>query len=143
MYKYEFSAGGILVWNCSILLVHQTATDSWSFPKGHIEGEETELEAAQREILEETGIRNSLLIEKLGTYERPSAKSNIVRKRITMFLFSCELPDTSTEASDVSECRWFSPSDAIAQLSYNEDKGFLSTVLLNAAFARICRKCHE
>ena len=29
----------------------------WSFPKGHVEGEETEIQTAQREILEETGLQ--------------------------------------------------------------------------------------
>ena len=37
-------------------LLAQHGASHWSFPKGHIEGRETELETARREILEETGL---------------------------------------------------------------------------------------
>lgn len=39
-----------------IYLLLQYAAGHWGFPKGHIEAGETEVDAAQREIEEETGI---------------------------------------------------------------------------------------
>ena len=44
------------------LLLHQT-NDVWSFPKGHIEEGETAKTAALRELEEETGITDILLID--------------------------------------------------------------------------------
>ena len=47
--------GVVLNINNQILIVNQNH-DSWSLPKGHIDDGETKLEAAIREIYEETGI---------------------------------------------------------------------------------------
>ena len=39
-----------------ILLIRHRKGGHWSFPKGHVEGTETEVETAKREIKEETAI---------------------------------------------------------------------------------------
>jgi bis(5'-nucleosidyl)-tetraphosphatase len=39
-----------------ILLIKHVNSGHWSFPKGHVEGTETEVETAKREIKEETAI---------------------------------------------------------------------------------------
>lgn len=39
-----------------VLLVRGRTTQKWSFPKGHMKKQETELECARRELFEETGI---------------------------------------------------------------------------------------
>ena len=57
----EKSAGFILITDdfetddYSVLLLHYTS-GHWDYPKGNIETNETELEAATRELQEETGI---------------------------------------------------------------------------------------
>lgn len=38
------------------LLLKSATSDFWGFPKGHLENTESALEAAEREIREETGI---------------------------------------------------------------------------------------
>ena len=57
---HEKSCGAIVYrkshGNTEILLIKHVNSGHWSFPKGHVEGNETELETAQREIKEETGI---------------------------------------------------------------------------------------
>ena len=63
------SAGGIILRKNSIILASQHGT-SWSLPKGHIENGENEIDAAKREIYEETGITKLRLIKKLGSYQR-------------------------------------------------------------------------
>ena len=42
--------------NIEILLIKHVNSGHWSFPKGHVEGTETEVETAKREIKEETAI---------------------------------------------------------------------------------------
>lgn len=42
--------------NTEILLIKHLNSGHWSFPKGHVEEGETEVETAIREIKEETGI---------------------------------------------------------------------------------------
>src|SRR4051794_29324422 len=64
------SAGGVVTnANGEVLVVNQRGT-SWSLPKGHIEEGEEALEAARREIYEESGLTDLALIKPLGTYRR-------------------------------------------------------------------------
>lgn len=63
----EHSAGAVLFGNFSnderkFLLLHYTS-GHWDFPKGNVEVGETEMEAARREILEETGITDVRFVE--------------------------------------------------------------------------------
>ena len=57
---HEKSCGAIVYrkyhGNTEILLIKHINSGHWSFPKGHVEGDETEEETAKREIMEETGI---------------------------------------------------------------------------------------
>ena len=69
--KKTYSAGGVIIQNKTrkILVVEQR-NGSWSLPKGHIDPGENALEAAKREVKEESGIRELKLIKKLGSYDR-------------------------------------------------------------------------
>ena len=55
----DFAYGVVPVFKTNdgiLFLIVQHAPGHWSFPKGHKEGSEAEIETAQRELLEETGI---------------------------------------------------------------------------------------
>lgn len=57
--KVEQSAGAVLFrrqGNKVVYLLLQHIRGHWAFPKGHVEGSETSIETARREIKEETGI---------------------------------------------------------------------------------------
>ena len=60
MMTLEKSCGAIVFrkfhGNVEILLIKHANGGHWSFPKGHVEEGETEVETATREIFEETGI---------------------------------------------------------------------------------------
>ena len=59
--KHEKSCGGLIYreheGETHILLLKHRCGGHWSFPKGHMEAGETEMETALREIREETGLR--------------------------------------------------------------------------------------
>ena len=57
----EKSCGAVVRNGENYLLLHYTA-GHWDFPKGHVEGTETEEETAQRELMEETGISNAQIL---------------------------------------------------------------------------------
>ena len=101
----EVSAGGVIVRHGLVLLVRQSATNTWAFPKGHVEGRESLLDAARREIHEETGLAELRLICVLGRYSRGSKKSPAVVKHISMYLFEALTSEVKSRAEDVLEGR--------------------------------------
>src|SRR5256885_8335085 len=69
------TAGGVVVNAAGEILVVSQRGTSWSLPKGHIDPGEDALEAAKREIWEESGVSELELVRELGTYERQDRKS--------------------------------------------------------------------
>jgi 8-oxo-dGTP diphosphatase len=50
------AAGGLVVRDGAVLLVHRARYDDWTFPKGKLEAGESWEDAARREVEEETGL---------------------------------------------------------------------------------------
>ena len=67
------AAGGVLVRDGAVLLVHRPRYDDWSFPKGKLDKGETDEQCAVREVEEETGLRCRLDAELLHSEQRPGA----------------------------------------------------------------------
>lgn len=120
-----------------MLLVFQHS-NTWSFPKGGVESGESELEAAKREIGEETGITDLTLVKELGSYERYSiGKDGIseqkdwgLRKR-TIFLFATSqtnLDGRHDPTGEITDARWVTIDEAIDLLTHPKDKEFLASV---------------
>lgn len=59
--KYHFTASGIVIDNDRVLLIFHRYLNKWLHPGGHIENEEEPHQAAQREVLEETGWHTILI----------------------------------------------------------------------------------
>ena len=51
-----------------VLLVHHKKVGRWLYPGGHIDPDEDPAQAAQREVLEETGIRTRVVTDQLFTH---------------------------------------------------------------------------
>jgi len=94
----EKSAGLVIILDeTKILLVHPTGS-AWnsrlSFPKGHIDDNETSLEAAIRETKEETGINiPDYLIDKFEYQIKYKDKNGKVYKTVFYFLVKINSPD--------------------------------------------------
>jgi 8-oxo-dGTP pyrophosphatase MutT (NUDIX family) len=56
----HITASGILIVNKKLLMIFHPFLKKWLQPGGHVEAEETPLEAAHRELFEETGVNGSL-----------------------------------------------------------------------------------
>ena len=66
------------------LLVFETHSQCWSLPKGHIEAGETDVQAALRELFEETGLTARLDTTRVAAIEYPI--SAFARKQVAFFL---------------------------------------------------------
>lgn len=87
--------------------------DAWVFPKGHIEAGETPEQAAIREVLEEAGVR-ATIISSLGVLPMGSHVAE-------MFLMSFESDDSSPER----ECLWLEVKAAQERLTFEESQHLL------------------
>ena len=66
------------------LLVFETYSKCWSLPKGHIEAGETDVQAALRELYEETGLTAKLDTSRCASIEY--SISNFARKQVAFYL---------------------------------------------------------
>ena len=65
--RYYAAAGGIVIRNGQVLLLHKHLQDEYVLPKGHVEAGETLEQTAVRETQEETGYAHVLVLNNLGT----------------------------------------------------------------------------
>ncbi|MBU0980769.1 MAG: NUDIX domain-containing protein [Nanoarchaeota archaeon] len=121
--KQTHSAGGVVMNGERVLVVSQRGI-SWSLPKGHVNQGEDLLDAAKREIHEETGVSELGFIKDLGSYERIAGNDPEERKTIHMFLFKTGQEELKPQDKDNPEARWV-PKDEVAELlTHKEDKEF-------------------
>ena len=72
-----------------LYVVVQEASGAYSFPKGHVEGSETEMQTAAREIREETGLLPVFLRGFRETDEYDLAEKPGTHKFVVYFLAEC------------------------------------------------------
>jgi 8-oxo-dGTP pyrophosphatase MutT (NUDIX family) len=139
--RTEFSAGGVVIRDGHVVVIVpvKRAADGCpvlGLPKGHPDPGETPEEAAEREILEETGIR-ARLIEKLGDvryqYER---KGRPVTKTVAFYLFEYCSGDVADHDHEVEEARWMPLEEAVEALTYDGEREIVARALSRLASDR-------
>jgi 8-oxo-dGTP pyrophosphatase MutT (NUDIX family) len=71
----HFTATSYIISDSKVLLLFHAKIKKWLPPGGHIEENETPPEAAQREVLEETGLEISFILQENVWIDRWNAKS--------------------------------------------------------------------
>ena len=80
---------------------------AWGLPKGMIEPDETEEQAAVREVLEETGLEAEVEHD-LGDIRYFYVWEGVrVRKRVRFFLMRATGGDVSNHDTEMEDVRWF------------------------------------
>ena len=120
----EKSAGGVVINKGRVAIVSQRGT-SFSLPKGQVREGESLLNAAYREIYEETGIRKDELefIKELETYTRPSGRTGNP-KDICMFLFRTSKRQLNPVDENNPSASWVEINKVKDNLTYREDMEF-------------------
>lgn len=128
------SAGGVVVNpEGRVLLVSQHGT-SWSLPKGHLEEGETPLEAALREIREETGVTRLEFVRPLGSYTRhrlgpDGGEDRSELKTIHLFLFRTDETELAPLDPANPEARWVGRESVDGLLTHAKDKEFFASII--------------
>ena len=100
-------------------------TGDQGFPKGHIEGDETESQTALREIKEEIGVDAKLLD---GFYEQTAfylPRKRTVLKRVTYFLAYYENQALVPQHAEIADVRLMDYEQALSVLRHEDSKSLL------------------
>ncbi|MBR6419671.1 MAG: NUDIX domain-containing protein [Oscillospiraceae bacterium] len=121
---HEKSCGAIVYrryhGNVEILLIKHVNSGHWSFPKGHVEGDETELETARREIKEETGL--DVILDQTFRETVSYSPKRDTQKLVVYFLALARNYDYVPQEEEIAEIRWVDIIRAPGMLTYENDK---------------------
>jgi 8-oxo-dGTP diphosphatase len=115
------AAGGVVVRDGRVLLVHRPRYDDWTFPKGKLDPGESFEEAAVREVEEETGLRCTLGEELPSTRYDVGGRPKLVR----YWLMTPESEADFEENDETDDLRWLTPDEAKSFLTYGRDRELL------------------
>jgi 8-oxo-(d)GTP phosphatase len=126
------SAGGV-VWRptdagvSEIVLVHRPRYDDWSLPKGKLDPDEHLLDAALREVFEETAVR-AVPQARLPTIRYLTGQPG-VEKVVHFWSMRAETWSERLADDEIEEARWLPATQAPQLLSYAHDRGVVKAFL--------------
>jgi 8-oxo-dGTP pyrophosphatase MutT (NUDIX family) len=132
---------------CLLILSKLTKRPLWEFPKGGVDDGETVLQAALRELFEETGILESEVrlvpeFQRTEDYRFTSGgtqRRSLIHKQVTYFVAETTKAEITLSAKESSEFAWLPIADALKRLRYKERR----KLLLDAAAAAGCPAATE
>jgi 8-oxo-dGTP diphosphatase len=112
------AAGGVVLRDGLVVVVHRPKYDDWSLPKGKLDPGETFEDAALREVEEETGLRCRLVRELPAVEYEVRGRPKLVR------YWAMEAVDeiAFVPNEEVDDIRWVEPAEALALLTYDRDR---------------------
>ena len=125
---HEKSCGAIVYrrhhGNIEILLIKHVNSGHWSFPKGHVEANETEVETALREIKEETGI--DVIIDPTFRETVTYFPRKDTQKVVVYFIAKAKNFDYVRQEEEIAEIKWVDVGYATSVLTYENDKSIVN-----------------
>ena len=96
----------------------------WSFPKGHVEEGENEVQTALREVKEETGLDIDLegnFRQSVEYYPKPN-----VKKQVVYFLGHAKSDHVVRQVEEIDETRWIPLEQAHTWVTFRNDKNLIN-----------------
>lgn len=125
--KHEKSCGAIVYRKkddaTELLLIKHRFGGHWSFPKGHVEQGENEIQTALREVKEETDLDISLqegFRQCVEYFPKPH-----VKKQVVYFLGEAVTEDVHRQEEEVSETVWADIDRAYRMVTFKNDKNLI------------------
>jgi 8-oxo-dGTP pyrophosphatase MutT (NUDIX family) len=134
MSSEERSAGGVVVRGEQLLAIVPTrrAADGsrvLGLPKGHIDPGESQLQAAIREVREETGVEVELVSELGEVRYWYSRGGRAVAKSVVFYLFRYLSGDPADHDDEVEDARWVELREARRTLTYEGEREMVARAL--------------
>ena len=120
------AAGGVMVRDGQVALVHRPRYDDWTLPKGKLDRGESFEEAALREVEEETGLRGRLVRELPAAEYEANGRPKLVR----YWLMDVEHEGPFVPNDETDELRWVALDEALRLLTYDRDLDVLRSAAL-------------
>lgn len=130
-YKSTIPVRGVALFNkdlTKVLLVKGTESNAWSFPRGKISKDESDVDCAVREAEEEIGFNCSELIDKNDYVER-----TIKGKNYKIFLVKNVSEDTHFEPVskyEISQIKWFDIKSVQKKVKSNPNNFFIVATII-------------
>lgn len=104
------------------ILLIQDAKDRWTIPKGHIEENESAKETAEREIMEETGLKELNVMNWLGKINfRYRRATSLVLMTTDIYLVQAKGDTNALKPEDwMNGIKWFTSKDALEKIEYED-----------------------
>ena len=134
------AAGGVLIRSGAggreVAVIHRPKYMDWSLPKGKLEPDEGWLEAALREVEEETGYRCEASVE----LPRVSYLDRKGRRKLVRYWLMEPVEGEFEPHGEVDELRWVDRDDAEELLTYPHDRLLVRKALRRHRWRRLLRK---
>lgn len=131
--EIDQSFGIIPIWceaNRHKVLLIQHHAGHWGFPKGHADPGESALDAACRELTEETGITEYRVLTERPFWERYTftKRGQLIGKTVCYFPAIVYSESVLCQASEIRAYAWLSFEEAATQLSFRGGRQVLAQV---------------
>lgn len=131
--KMDYSSGGIVyrVINGKVqFLLVKLLGGNWGFPKGHIEEGETSIEAACREIKEETNIDVELINPDRFVEKISYVVGEGILKYVDFYLARALNEDVIIDTNEISDYKWCNYEESLEIITFSSQRNILQKARL-------------
>jgi bis(5'-nucleosidyl)-tetraphosphatase len=113
-----------------VFLILHAKGNHWSFPKGHADPHETPLQAATRELKEETGLDLKELLQEeplIESYQFYRKNESVIK---TVYYFPAIVSgEIALQGEEIRDGRWLPLNEASQRLSFKEARSLCDQVM--------------
>jgi len=123
--KQIINKAGAIIFNSPsfdrVVLLYRAKQNDWSFPKGHIDGAESPIDAMEREVKEETGLAGKV-VATLPNLEYKNSKGDKIS--VFMYLLVAMGDAVFQPEHHVDEVKWVDKKEVVSTLTHSNLKEY-------------------